>query len=45
VVQASYGTADGSRGQVALVGPMRMAYATARSAVHSVASILQRLLS
>jgi hypothetical protein len=24
---------------------MRMAYATARSAVHSVASILQRLLS
>jgi heat-inducible transcriptional repressor len=45
VVQASYRTADGSRGQVALVGPMRMAYATARSAVHSVASILQRLLS
>jgi heat-inducible transcriptional repressor len=45
VVQAPYRTADGSRGQVALVGPMRMAYATARSAVHSVASILQRLLS
>lgn len=45
VVQAQYGTADGSLGQVALVGPMRMAYATARSAVQSVASILQRLLS
>jgi heat-inducible transcriptional repressor len=45
VVQAPYRTADGSCGQVALVGPMRMAYATARSAVHSVASILQRLLS
>ena len=45
VVQASYGTVDGSRGTVALVGPMRMAYATARAAVHSVASILQRLLS
>ena len=45
VVQASYHTADGACGQVALVGPMRMAYATARSAVQSVASILQRLLS
>lgn len=45
VVQAAYDTADGSRGQVALVGPMRMAYSTARSAVQSVASILQRLLS
>ncbi len=45
VVQAPYRTADGSRGQVALVGPMRMAYATARAAVDSVASILQRLLN
>jgi len=45
VVQASYTTADGSSGQVALIGPMRMAYATARSAVRSVATILQRLLS
>ncbi|MEB3200828.1 MAG: HrcA family transcriptional regulator [Synechococcaceae cyanobacterium] len=45
VVQAPYLTNDGSRGQVALVGPMRMAYATARAAVHSVASVLQRLLS
>jgi len=35
----------GGRGQVALVGPMRMAYATARSAVQSVASILEKLLS
>jgi heat-inducible transcriptional repressor len=45
VVQASYRTGHGGRGQVALVGPMRMAYATARSAVQSVASILERLLS
>jgi heat-inducible transcriptional repressor len=45
VVQAPYRTADGSRGQVALVGPMRMAYATARAAVDSVATILQRLLN
>lgn len=45
VVQAPYRTGDGDLGQVALVGPMRMAYATARSAVQSVASILQRLLS
>jgi heat-inducible transcriptional repressor len=45
VVQAKYHTGDGGEGQVALVGPMRMAYATARSAVRSVATILQRLLS
>jgi len=45
VVQASYTVPDGARGQVALVGPMRMAYATARAAVRSVASILERLLS
>ena len=45
VVQAPYGTADGACGHVALVGPMRMAYATARAAVRSVATILQRLLS
>ena len=45
VVQAVYCAADGARGQVALVGPMRMAYATARAAVQSVANILQRLLS
>jgi len=45
VVQATYEAGDGSRGQVALVGPMRMAYATARAAVRSVASSLQRLLS
>jgi len=31
-------------GQVALIGPMRMAYATARAAVRSVASVLERLL-
>ncbi len=45
VVQATYRCGDGARGQVALIGPMRMAYATARAAVQSVASILQRLLS
>ena len=45
VVQAAYATADGSCGHVALVGPMRMAYATARSAVRSVATILQQLLN
>jgi heat-inducible transcriptional repressor len=45
VVQASYTTGDGSEGQVALLGPMRMAYATALSAVRSVATSLQRLLS
>ena len=33
VVQATYRTGHGGRGQVALVGPMRMAYATARAAV------------
>lgn len=45
VVQADYRCANGSRGQVALVGPMRMAYATARVAVQSAAQLLQRLLS
>jgi len=45
VVQAPYRTSEGDVGHVALVGPMRMAYATARAAVDSVAAILQRLLS
>jgi heat-inducible transcriptional repressor len=45
IVQASYGTGSGGLGQVALVGPMRMAYATARSAVQAVATSLDRLLS
>jgi heat-inducible transcriptional repressor len=45
VVQASYATASGERGQVALVGPMRMAYATTRAAVRTVAGSLERLLS
>ena len=44
LVQADYRCADGAVGQVALVGPMRMAYATARSAVRSVAQVLERLL-
>lgn len=45
VVQAPYLTGDGAVGHVALVGPMRMAYATARATVQSVASVLQRLFS
>ena len=45
VVQASYRTGSGGQGQVALVGPMRMAYATARAAVQAVAASLERLLS
>ena len=45
VVRATYRSGDGSEGQVALLGPMRMAYATAISAVRSVATSLQRLLS
>ncbi|MFU8885701.1 MAG: HrcA family transcriptional regulator [Cyanobacteriota bacterium] len=45
VVQADYHCGDGGVGQVALVGPMRMAYATARAAVQSVALTLSRLLS
>ena len=44
LVQATYSTASGGQGEVALVGPMRMAYATARSAVQAVAACLQRLL-
>ena len=45
LVQAEYRSGDGGVGQVALVGPMRMAYATARAAVQSVAQTLSRLLS
>jgi heat-inducible transcriptional repressor len=44
VVQADYRSGDGGIGQVALVGPMRMAYATALAAVSSVAQVLERLL-
>ena len=45
VVHASYRGGDGAVGQVALIGPMRMAYATARAAVNSVALTLERLLN
>jgi heat-inducible transcriptional repressor len=45
LVQADYRSSDGGTGQVALIGPMRMAYATARAAVRSVAHVLERLLS
>jgi heat-inducible transcriptional repressor len=44
LVQADYRSGDGGVGQVALVGPMRMAYATARAVVRSVAQVLERLL-
>ena len=45
VVQASYRAKGGAEGRVALIGPMRMAYATAQAAVRSVAAKLERLLS
>ena len=45
MVQANYCNANGNQGQVALIGPMRMAYATARAAVQSVAQLLQRRFS
>lgn len=45
VVQACYGSPESGQGHVAVVGPMRMAYATVRAAVRSVAGILQRLLA
>ena len=45
VVQAPYRCGSDGRGQVALVGPMRMAYATARAAVERVARHLDLLLS
>lgn len=45
VVQAPYRCGGEGRGQVALVGPMRMAYATARAAVERVARHLELLLS
>ena len=45
VIQSSYRSGGGGVGQVALVGPMRMAYATARAAVQSVAKHLNNLLS
>jgi len=53
VVQAGYQCRNphnscgggGTFGQVALIGPMRMAYATARAAVSAVAGTLSKLLS
>ena len=45
MVQAPYVTASGGEGSVALVGPMRMAYATALAAVEAVAGTLSRLLA
>lgn len=45
VVQASYATGEGIGGHVAVIGPMRMAYATARAAVRTVATSLSRLLN
>ena len=45
VIQSSYRSVGGGVGQVALVGPMRMAYATARAAVQRVARHLELLLA
>ncbi len=45
VVQASYCTSENEIGQVALIGPMRMTYSTARAAVKGVAKHLTKLLS
>ena len=44
VIQASYKSSNEGIGHVALVGPMRMAYATAMGAVRSVADHLNRVL-
>ncbi len=45
VVQAEYRSSSNSIGKVALIGPMRMAYATSISAVKRVAAHLDRVLS
>ena len=45
VVKATYSCAGQGQGHVALIGPMRMAYATALAAVTSVAQSLERLLA
>ena len=45
VVQAPYRSQGEGLGQVALIGPMRMAYATALAAVQTVARSLERLLA
>ncbi len=45
VVQASYRSSNQSFGQVALIGPMRMAYSTAIAAVATVAKHLDRVLA
>ncbi len=45
VVQAAYRSSNAGIGQVALVGPMRMAYSTALAAVETVAKHLNRILS
>ena len=45
VVQAPYHCGADGIGQVALIGPMRMAYATAKAAVQRVAHHLDLLLS
>ena len=45
MVQAPYRCGSDGVGQVALLGPMRMAYATARAAVQGVARHLDLVLS
>ncbi len=44
VVQSSYRSSNEGIGQVALIGPMRMAYSTAMSSVRSVANHLEKIL-
>ncbi len=45
VVQASYKNSKRGKGQVVLIGPMRMAYSTALATVQSVAKHLEYILS
>ena len=45
VVQSPYRSRGGASGRVALIGPMRMTYATAQAAVRAVANCLERLLA
>ena len=45
LVKVPYGGHQGTRGWVAVLGPMRMAYDTIIGSAHSVASVLERLLA
>ena len=45
LVKVPYGGHQGTRGWVAVLGPMRMAYETIIGSAHSVAAVLERLLA